>query len=150
VLGGRGRCTSVISPLLRCTLGDRIGSFATKKRCPRTSAFHLIATKSQTRRPRLIRCVPTLPESTSDAQEHECAQQRPNSIATLSHSWALRTPSGPWWTKPIDAHSLQGISWALRACRMLEPGESPPLESLPVARMRWSGPWCSLVSADCC
>ena len=90
----------------------RNGSIATVSRCPRYYVrFSCDSDQIADVPTRRIKCAPAARETACEPQVHPCAEQRSRTSRTRAPV-ALTDPSEPWWTKPIRALQLQGLSWA--------------------------------------
>ena len=87
------------------------GSIATVSRCPRYVRFSSDSDQIADVPTRRIKCAPAARETACEPQVHPCAERRPPTSRTRAPV-ALTDPSEPWWTKPVHALQLQGLSWA--------------------------------------
>ena len=88
-----------------------LGSIATVSRCPRYVRFSSDSDQIADVPTRRIKCAPAARETACEPQVHPCAEQRSRTSRTRAPV-ALTDPSEPWWTKPVHALQLQGLSWA--------------------------------------
>ena len=88
-----------------------LASIATVSRCPRYVRFSSDSDQIADVPTRRIKCAPAARETACEPQVHPCTERRPRTSRTRAPV-ALTDPSEPWWTKPVHALQLQGLSWA--------------------------------------
>ena len=93
------------------TIHHTCGSIATVSRCPRYVRFSSDSDQIADVPTRRIKCAPAARETPCEPQVRPCAEQRSRTSRTRAPV-ALTDPSEPWWTKPVHALQLQGLSWA--------------------------------------
>jgi hypothetical protein len=84
---------------------------ATVSKCPRYVRFSSDSEQIADVPTCRIKCAPAARETACEPQVHPCAEQRSRTSRTRAPV-ALTDPSEPWWTKPVHALQLQGLSWA--------------------------------------
>src|SRR5580692_2712714 len=83
---------------------------ATVSKCPRYVRFSSDSEQIADVPTCRIKCAPAARETACEPQVHPCAEQWSRTSRTRAPV-ALTDPSEPWWTKPVHALQLQGLSW---------------------------------------